>query len=363
MKLIPFVIIAILLAGAFTSSCRHYPTTPPTDSTKCDTCCDTCHTDTTQHPINVDSTSHDFEWTEYSIPGESSLTGVWVFNDTNILIVGNALWYFNGATFTDVKPIRNGSNTPLSGVLNGFNIFALNQFEYWMAHGSISFHTINGRDFDDIRPGNSNACWGSSSNDIFVVGNSGQIHHWDGTKFTDMVSSTTKSIGTISGTSNKNIWAAGWNSSTGESVILHYDGTSWSEDPFSISGLARDWGIGSAWTTDSANHQITIIAGSTVFRKTDNGVWRSDSDHVGNKLNGSGYIGIAVTGNSINDFIAVGGWGFVSHWDGRTWKKYNELFDYGNLNFGALAIGMKKNTICIVGTKSGQSWIAVGRRK
>src|SRR5689334_2417682 len=106
MKFIPLVVIAILLAGVFTSSCMHYPTTPPSDSTKCDTCCDTCHKPCDTCNLNRDSLSHAFEWTEYTIPGESSLTGVWVFSDTDILVVGNALWYFNGTTFNDVQPIR-----------------------------------------------------------------------------------------------------------------------------------------------------------------------------------------------------------------------------------------------------------------
>jgi hypothetical protein len=366
-KVIPIVIVSILLIGAFTSSCRHYPTTP-NDSTKCDTCCDTCHTDTTHHPTcdtcnKSDTTSHNFEWTEYNIPDESSLTGVWVFNDTDILIIGNALWHFNGTTFTDVKPTRNISNTQLSGALNGFNIFALSRSEYWMVHGSISFHTIDGKHFDDIRPGSSNSCWGSASSDIFVVGNSGQIHHYDGTKFSDMTSGTTKDLRSVWGTNHNDVWACGYSSSKGETVLLHFDGATWKEDEQSITHNGQIGGFDAVWACDSAGHKFATTSGGLLIRKTDNGIWRSDSGLVPNRLGDGSFIGIAPFGNTPNDMMAIGPWGFIAHWNGKDWKKYDQLFDYGAPVYYTAAFSIKGDLACAVGTKSGQSWIAVGQRK
>jgi hypothetical protein len=368
-KLIPLIVIGIMLTGAFTSSCRHYPTSP-TDTTKCDTCCDTCHTDTTHHPCDTcnkasDTTSHDFQWTEYTIPEESNLTGVWVFNDTDILIIGNILWHFNGNTFSDVKPIRNGSNTELSGALNGFTIFALSKLEYWMVHagGSVAFHTIDGKHFDDIRPGATGAIWGSSKDDIFIVGNGGKIHHYDGTKFTDMVSGTTKNLRAVWGTSHNDVWTTGYNSATDESVLLHFDGTSWTEDEFSTTNKVKLYGIGDVWATDSSGHRLAVISGTRVFRKTDDGSWRMDTSDLKNSLGGGSYIGIGAYGGTPNDMVCVGGWGYISHWNGRTWFKYDKFFDYSNSFYGPGGVSMRGNTICIVGVKSGQSWIAVGRRK
>jgi hypothetical protein len=71
-------------------------------------------------------------------------------------------------------------------------------------------------------------------------------------------------------------------------------------------------------------------------------------------------------GNTANDLFTVGGWGFASHWNGKTWHKYNELYDFNNSNYGVSAVSMKGNTVCLVGGKSGfgsSSWIAIGRRK
>ena len=228
-KILPLIfVITMLFAGGIFSSCKKHITEPPQDTThKCDTCCDTCHKvpcDTCN--LNKDSLAHAFVWTEYinKIPGETNLTGVWVFGPNDIMICANSLYHFDGTNFTLIHANRNGSNTTLDGGLSGCNIFAFSKTDFWLIDGSISLHTKDGTNFDDFRPGSSNACWGSSPNDVFVVGNSGQIHHFDGTSFTQMTSNTTKDIGQVWGTSSSNVWASGWNQTTAESVLLHYDG-------------------------------------------------------------------------------------------------------------------------------------------
>jgi hypothetical protein len=168
-----------------------------------------------------------------------------------------------------------------------------------------------------------------------------------------MSSPTTKDLRDVWGTSHNDVWATGYNSSTDESVLLHYDGVSWTEDEFSTSGKVRDFGIGSVWAVDSAGHKVAIIAGTRVFRKTDNGIWRKDSAEIGNSLGGGQYIGIGVRGSTTNDLMTLGGWGFASHWNGKSWHKYNELYNYNDPTFGIEGFSMKGNT----------AWIAVGRRK
>jgi hypothetical protein len=369
-KVIPIVIISILLTGAFTSSCRHYPTAP-NDSTKCDTCCDTCHTDTTHHPpcdtcnIDKDSLAHAFNWTEYTISGESNLTGCWIFGDTDIRIMGNYFYKFNGATFIKLSAYNLTRSKEMGGGLNGYNIFGFDRDDYWLISGSGSraYHSAYDTRFEEFNPGNTNSCWGPSSNDMFVVGNGGQIHHYDGTKFTDMVSGTTKRLSSVWGTSHNDVWATGYNSSTDESILLHYDGNSWTEDDFSTSGQTREYGIGNVWATDSAGHRLAVISGTYIFRKTDNGSWRKDTSDLHNGLGGHSYVSIAAYGGTPDNMIAAGGWGYISHWNGKTWHWYDKFFDYSNAIYGAAAMSIKGNIACVVGIKSGQSWVAIGRRK
>lgn len=366
--------LAIFLGIGSLYSCSENPPTQGKDS--CDTCqvpCDTCEVpcdtcDTTTHPcdtcnIDKDSAAHAYIWTQYTIPTESNLTGGYVASNNEIYVIGTYLYRFDGTSWNKVKVTVSGGREI---GFPDYSMFGISSSDMWMVKGSILYHYIgNGladeyRQYEGIR-----ACWGVSSSDMFFVGLNGMIVHFDGTTFTKMTSPTTKHLYDISGTSHNNVWAAGFNSSTAESVLLHYDGSSWTEVDLNTVGWI---GVGkhalqSVFATDSAGHKIAITSGSLVWRKTDNNSWRSDSGYVPNALGGNSYIGIGVRGNSANDFMAVGGWGFAAHWNGKTWKKYDELFNYSLSNYGASAMHMKGNTACMVGGKSGSSWIAIGRRK
>ncbi len=370
MKIIPILMIAILLTGIF-NSCKKHTTEPPSG-------CDTC-SDTTRHPCDTcnlnqdslqrvkDSLAHAFVWTEYSIPDESSLNGVWVFGANDIIIVGNYLWHYDGVSFTQLhgKDITFGSS--LDGALSGFSIFAFSPLDYWLVYGNLALHTENGKDFEDIRPGGTNACWGTSSKDMFVVGNAGQIYHYDGTSFTAMVSTTTKDLRKVWGTSSKDVWAGGLNRSTGVSCLLHYDGIKWSEIPLSDLGqfgCANCDGVSAVWTIDSASHHKVYVGGSYLYRKTDNSLWTNDGDSVGNKFSDGSYAGITtIRGNSTSDILCTSDWGFASHWNGKTWKRYDELYDPNSFNYYTNGMHFNGSTACIVGSKGGTSWVAIGRRK
>jgi len=373
MKTLPLILVVALLAGGMFTSCKKHINGPPEDTThKCDTCCDTCKTDTTKPPcdtcnIDKDSAAHAFVWTEYvnQIPGETNLTGVWVFGPNDIIIIANSIWHFDGTNFSVIPAFdQTHNNVTLNGAMNGYSIFAFSKTDYWLVHGSDVLHTGDGTYFNDYRPGSSNACWGSSPNDVFVVGNSGQIHHFDGTSFSQMTSNTTKNIRKIWGTSDNNIWACGNNQSTGESVLLHYDGSTWTEQDLSKLGQI---GVGKhaligVWTCDSASHHITVASGSFVYRTTDNTLWHSDT--LMNALGGGSYAGINnVRGNSSTDFMVQGSGGFLSHWNGKTWFFYSQLFSWSDPSYDINAFSFTGNTAAMVGYKGGQGYLAVGRRK
>jgi hypothetical protein len=281
-----------------------------------------------------------------------------------MIIVGNNLWHFDGTNSQKIHTIRNGTGNSLDDGWNGNSIFAFSQTEWWLVYGGIAMHTKDGAHFDDIRPGSSNACWGSSPNDVFIVGNGGQIHHWDGTSFTQMNSGTTKDLRSVWGTSSSDVWACGYNSSTGGTILLHFDGNNWDEDPISISkGINATGGFDGVWACDSSGHKIVVTSGAILIRKTDNLFWRSDSGLIPNRQSDGTFIGIGPSGNNVNDFMAIGPWGFLAHWNGKTWKQYLSLFDYGNPDYYTAAFSMKDNTACALGQKSGQAWMAVGQRK
>jgi len=365
-KFIPILIFAAFIAGGMFSSCKKHTTEPPQDTTThpCDTCnkpCDTCN-------LNKDSLSHAYIWKEYinAIPldNDMRLSSVWVFGSNDMIIVGDRLWYFDGTTFSPIDAVNNTYHTSMNGGLSGSNIFAFSKSDYWLVSGSIALHTSDGKYFDDNRKGAVNACWGTSSNDMFFVGNGGHIFHYDGTTFVDMISNTTKDLTSIWGTNHNNVWACGANVSTGKTTILHFDGSSWQEDPLALTHSAQHAGLFATWVVDSAGTPFVATSGSNVYRKTGTGGWRNDTTLVPNNLGGDNFVGIyLLSGNTANDFMGAGSWGWVGHWNGKTWKKYDELYNYGIADFTPQALSVKGNTACVVGIKSGQKWMAVGTRK
>jgi hypothetical protein len=359
-RIIPLVVIGFILTGAI-SSCKDDPVTPPRGKDSCDTCvvCDTCDTTDTVVVTPNDTTSHDFVWTEYNLSGESSIGGAWVFDDTTIWVAGRDLYRLGSQGWERITIVGSGAN-----------IFGFTTKDAWFVYGGIPFH-FNGSSSKDYRlhedgmgilnyelDGSLRAAWGTSSNDMFFVGDKGTIVHFDGANWRKFPKVTAKNLRSVWGTSSNDIWAAGFNSSTDESVLLHYDGSIWTEDPLSVSEGTRRYGIGTVWTCDSAGHKITVLSGATVIRNTDGGPWRSDSGKI---LSSGGFVGIGVKGNSANDLLAAGGWGFIAHWNGRDWYQYKEFFNPGNPVYGASTFHIKGNTAVVAGSENG-SWIAVGRR-
>ncbi len=369
MKIISVFMVILLFTGSIFTSCKKHTTEPPSG---CDTCsdtthhnCDTCNLNQDSLQRVKDSLSHAFVWTEYSIPGESNLTGVWVFDSNNILIVGNYLWKYDGVSFIQLHGNNTTYHSSIDGILNGNSVFAFSPLDYWLVYGGVTLHTSNGKDFVDIRPGHTNASWGTSSSDIFVVGNGGQIHHFDGTSFTDMVSPTTKDLRSVWGTSHNDVWACGFNPSTAESVLLHFDGTSWVLVDLSKIGNIHvgAHALGEVWASDSSGHKVVVTGGSLLWRETDEQLWRSDSGMIQNRISSNSFIGLFhIRGNTINDFVATGDAGFISHWNGKTWHLYQNLYNESNPLYTTNGVSMKDNTICTVGSKNGSSWVAIGRR-
>ena len=71
-----------------------------------------------------------------------------------------------------------------------------------------------------------NGIWGSSASDVWIVGDEGTIRHWanDGTERWEIVESPTKkNLRAVWGTSPTDAWAVG-----DEGTILHWDGKAWS---------------------------------------------------------------------------------------------------------------------------------------
>jgi hypothetical protein len=374
-NIIAVIVIGLILTGAI-SSCKDDPVTPPGGKDSCDTCvvCDTCDTTDTVVVTPNDTTSHNFVWSEYSIPGEASISGCWVFNDSTIWVMSNRLYTLKNATWQSI-PLKNQQDNDLGDGLSGSSLFAHSMSDVWILYLGILWH-YNGTVAHEFRiyedglgilnsssDGAIRAAWGTSSNDMFFVGDKGTIVHFDGTNWMKFPKVTEKNLVAVWGTSTTDVWASGWSSSTAASVLLHYDGSAWTEINVSEIGWIGPGkhALITVWATDNAGHKVVLAGGSLLWRKTDNGPWRQDSADLRNRLNDGGFSGIGIRGNIANDLLAAGPYGYLSHWNGKSWHRFDDLWQPGNAFYAASTMSMNGNTAVVAGSKNG-SWIAVGRR-
>jgi len=134
--------------------------------------------------------------------------------------------------------------------------------------------------------------WGSSDNNVYVVGDSGTIVRYDGGSWSTQTSGTTSGLKGVWGSSSTDIFAVGDTHTTSKKnyyTILHYNGSAWSYQttPQSSNSLYGVWG----WNSSNvfavgANGAILKYNGSTWTAQTSGssatlrGVWGSSATNV-----------------------------------------------------------------------------------
>ena len=191
-----------------------------------------------------------------------------------------------------------------------------------------------------------NSLWDAvmfGADDVWVVGDSRTVAHWDGRVWVsdwgpgDLLDATTD-CKAVWGTSSSNLWVA-----TYQSGILYFDGSTWSvqhtgglfsglwgssgSDVWAVgsSGRTVHWD-GSAWTTVTSPTTEFLQA---VWGSASNDVWAVGNNGTIIHWDGSAWstVGSGVTvvlwdvwGSSATDVWAVGNSGTVLHWDGSAWS-------------------------------------------
>ena len=156
-----------------------------------------------------------------------------------------------------------------------------------------------------------------SSDDVWAVGNSGVILHFDGQSWKRSESGTTSDLLSVWARSKTEVYvAAGVNLGPGTSGIYRYDGTSWSKMntstftfPLSSSEVNAVWGTGT-------NILYAVTNSSTVYR-FDGTSWTTIPYTTLGIRNVTLLSGIAGTGP--NDVIVYGDDQSLSRWNGSTW--------------------------------------------
>ena len=191
--------------------------------------------------VTMDTTSHDFTWQvfEFGNCGNSVLFDVAIIDENNIWAVGeitmcDSMWretrynavHWDGSKW-ELKRIPVITNTsvyypPIR------NIYAFNKNDIWFGgvHWDGNRYTLKNFGFPLLPNGNGwqvNKLWGISSNDLYAVGDYGNIAHWNGSRWTKIESGTDIRLRDIYGNNlSDDIYIVGHESSPElKSVLLH----------------------------------------------------------------------------------------------------------------------------------------------
>jgi hypothetical protein len=322
----------------------------------------------------LDTTSHNFTWQtfEFGQHSSSTLYDVAIINENDIWAVGEI--YMNDSLgnpdprrYNAIK--RNGSNWTVIRIPYNYqgadfynpiqSVFAFSQNDIWFCGNGV-IHW-NGNNFVPIPiptnvwgPFQMNKIWGSSGNDLYIVGNNGNIAHYNGSQWKKIESGTDLHIYDIWGNYDEElrdyeIYAVA------SKVAVNYDKRiiriNKSGD---ITSLSTN-GIPSNLTGIWFKNKSFYVVGNGMFKKNDiesSSNWKDFHSEL------TSYHISDIRGNNYNDIIASGSFGELVHFNGIIWKSYiNETY----MN-GAWGGTIKENIICCVGLKNNKAIVTIGKR-
>ncbi|EHO40977.1 hypothetical protein Calab_1354 [Caldithrix abyssi DSM 13497] len=304
----------------------------------------------------MDTTSHDFTWQTFEFGGEggsSSFYDVAIIDENDIWAVGEiytANDKYNAAHWDGEKwELRKIKTNACGGVDYPpiKTVFAFSKNNIVFGHIDASITKYNGANFVNdcsfIKQinGSINKIWGTSSSDLYVVGNSGLIAHYDGKKWQRIESGIQINIRDIWGAKTENnkfqiiaLASNGGQIPQGKKLLLIQNNT-----VKYLNDSELDMSLAAIWFKPERKY---YIGGAGLFESYGiNASWQEDKSQPLLYISG-------IRGQSLNDIVLCGGYGHLSHFNGLNWKHYygKELPQIsGNLN----EISIKRDLIVAVG--------------
>ena len=168
--------------------------------------------------------------------------------------------------------------------------------------------------------------WGDSSTDVFTVGWSGIIQHYDGNSWVEMTSGTTEYLYAVWGNSSTSVFAVGSNG-----TILHYDGDNWlSMTSNTTERLYAIWG--------SSSVSVFAVGAKGAVLHYNGNTWTAMNSGTTRDLEG-------IWGSSSSSVFAVGANGTILHYNGSAWAPMDsgtteDLYDiWGDSSTSVFAVG------------------------
>jgi hypothetical protein len=316
----------------------------------------------------MDTTSHNFTFETFTFGGQyqsSILYDVALINENSIWAVGeiylldslgqpvryNAVhwngneWTLHRIMFYTICGQQHQNAYPTSSII------AFSEGENWIAMRGDQIAKIE----NDIQTQTIclpwsftiNKIWGSNSNDLYVVGNEGNIAHYQNGQWMRIESGTDVDLKDIYGTPDgKTVWVSGYedfkptvllkiSNSIIETVFNSRDYL-FVFSPDHISGE-----ITSVWT--NSTNFVYITTPYSIYRKS---IYMDPSKEealrYGDPLN---WLGRRSRGTDINNIFIAGNRGNVHHYNGVTFKTYQELADNG-VTYYSLDVRENLSVLC-----------------
>ncbi len=315
----------------------------------------------------MDTTSHEFTWQswEFGTTGSSTLYDVAIIDENDIWAVGeiniadssiNGYTTYNAVhwdgTKWELKRIPMYSSYGLFyPVINTIVAFNSNDIWFGAIHWDGIRYTLKNKDFPTMPNGDGwrvNKMWGTSSSDLYAVGNYGNIAHWDGSRWTKIESGTTIGLLDIWGVKNKDeIYTCGA-PDFGPTILLKIKNNQ-AEKVYENSNVTQIYPDSLSGRIISGvsfrNYNQFILTTQGLYKMTDM-----------NKLKGKrfnleegrfyGYPRL-VRGNGCNDVFIVGDFLMIAHFNGVRLHAFREHFGRGVL----FSVSQKGDIVIAVGIR------------
>ena len=138
----------------------------------------------------------------------------------------------------------------------------------------------DGSSWTDLAPGGDDSLWwvhGTSSSDVWMVGENGRITHHDGTSFSEHSSGVTATIWGVYAFGADDVWAVGGTPLEGtmapNDIVLHYSGGDW--EPVTLPDAPLGVAHYKVWGTSSVNLYV-VGEGGTIWH-LQSGSWTNES--------------------------------------------------------------------------------------
>jgi hypothetical protein len=246
-------------------------------------------------------------------------------------------------------------------LLRSYAVFAFANNDIWLACEAPFHwdgHTLNNVDLGNLGGNAIFRFWGRSSNDLYAVGNNGSLSHFNGRSFQTIPTGVQSFFFDIFGTADKVfIGSYYYDNQIRPSGVFVYDKYGFrflfpdASDNSNFQALRDAFGV---WVSPAGN--LWAVAEPFVFLPLLNHIPFPGINPERYQLN-------CIRGNSDADVWVGGVGGTVLHYNGATWRQYDEL-KAGAMRIEYHAVAVKQDCVVLGGISfnSEHAIITIGRR-